>query len=464
MISQVLADFVGQIKANINTEIQMRTRDEGDLDRIKTKYGPEVLQGLVKASVGTGMVENPAYNRGRPYFVSFRPLLHNTQRLSDEELEKYNKYNEQIDDLQYQIEQLEELKQDVFDLKLQLKLSLDKVKQGNFNMVEIYLQELVPRVEKMWVKLGKTPKKRELKLIDINSLKEEMKKAEESRKAFEQNNPQQQSAEKKEEKKILKYEKVVEFNKALNFNNGVSVTSLQELLDVMPNITGPTFKHHVNSERNDIADWIEKNFDDKELADKLRAAKNNEEYVKILEEDKAKNNKPIDEKKSENQKADSNQDNVNNINQNDVNSSNQNKVSTLNNNQNSSNNQEQGQNNQKQESYDSWDSLKGKLSELRDEDKIKHLEDVRKKNPKDLNILFSLALLYHKLKNYDASEKIYKEILSFDPKNYKALYYLGGLMKSQKKFEEAANYFNKYLEIKDDPKIKELLDKMKSMK
>lgn len=80
--------------------------------------------------------------------------------MPDEELEKYNRYNEQIDDLQYQIEQLEELKQDVFDLKLQLKLSLDKVKQGNFNMVEIYLQELVPRAQKMWIKLGKSPKER----------------------------------------------------------------------------------------------------------------------------------------------------------------------------------------------------------------------------------------------------------------------------------------------------------------
>ena len=34
LISQVLADFVGQIKANINTEVQMRTRDEGDLNRL----------------------------------------------------------------------------------------------------------------------------------------------------------------------------------------------------------------------------------------------------------------------------------------------------------------------------------------------------------------------------------------------------------------------------------------------
>ena len=34
MISQVLTDFAGETKANISTEVQMRTRDQGDLDRI----------------------------------------------------------------------------------------------------------------------------------------------------------------------------------------------------------------------------------------------------------------------------------------------------------------------------------------------------------------------------------------------------------------------------------------------
>ena len=104
--------------------------------------------------------------------------MHNTQRLADEELEKYNKFNELIDDLSYQLEQLEAEKQDVFDLKLQLKLALDKVKGGNFNMVDIYLQEVIPRLEKMWIKLGKKPKKREIKTVDLKSLKEDLKKAE----------------------------------------------------------------------------------------------------------------------------------------------------------------------------------------------------------------------------------------------------------------------------------------------
>jgi hypothetical protein len=453
MISQVLADFVGQIKANINTEIQMRTRDEGDLDRIKTKYGTEVLQGLVKASVGSGMVENPAYNRGKPYFVSFRPLLHNTQRLPDEELEKYNKYNEQIDDLQYQIEQLEELKQDVFDLKLQLKLSLDKVKQGNFNMVEIYLQELIPRVQKMWIKLGKSPKKRELKLIDVKALKEEMKKAEDSRKEYEKNNPKKaEEGEKKEEKKVLKYEQVLDFNNALNFSNGVTVTSLQELADVMPNINGPTFKHHVTAEKNDVADWVEKNFHDKELADKLRAAKNNQEYVTLLNEDKAKNNKPItdgkesekkEEKREEKKKEEENDDKMTGNAQEAA------KVKT--------NKETSAQND---DDSVSWNDIKKRLSGLAPEDKIKLLEKSQKKYPADMNIKFSLALLYHAMKKDDLSEGTYKQILSLSPDNPKALYYLGGLMKTQRRYPEALEYLNKYLEKNDDPKVSALIEKM----
>jgi tetratricopeptide (TPR) repeat protein len=450
MISQVLADFVGQIKANINTEIQMRTRDEGDLDRIKTKYGTDVLQGLVKASVGSGMVENPAYNRGKPYFVSFRPLLHNTQRLPDEELEKYNKYNEQIDDLQYQIEQLEELKQDVFDLKLQVKLSLDKVKQGNFNMVEIYLQELVPRVQKMWIKLGKSPKKRELKLIDVKALKDEMKKAEDSRKEYEKNNPKVDAVEKKEEKKVLKYEKVLDFNNALNFSNGVTITSLQELIDVMPNINGPTFKHHVTAEKNDVADWVEKNFHDKELADKLRAAKNNLEYVAILADDKTKNNKPIVEEAVVEKKSAEKSDLAPVATTTAGNSSIQETVGAV----------------KKPDDEDSvsWNEIKNRLSGLESDEKVRLLEKSQQKYPHDLNIKFSLALLYHKMKKDDLSEGIYKQILSLSADNPKALYYLGGLLKTQKRYSEALEYLNKYLAKNNDPKVSSLVEKIMKVK
>ena len=313
LISQVLADFVGQIKANINTEIQMRTRDEGDIDRIKAKYGTDVLQGLVEASVGFGMVENPAYNNGRPYFVSFRPLLHNTQRLSDEELEKYDNCNEIIDDLHYQLEQLDAEKQDVFGLKLELKLALDKVKSGNFTMVEIYLQELVPRIEKIWKHLNKVPKKRELKLVDIASLKSELKKAEESRNEFEKEQHTMQAKATDDFVKILDEDKsknTMLFTpqtslapQTLSVSSTLPVSptpirpeqyfytvdhlilqSLRELSTYLTTCSPDAFAYHVNSTRNDFANWIRGVFLFNSLADTIQNITDKNEMHQHLEE------------------------------------------------------------------------------------------------------------------------------------------------------------------------------------
>jgi DNA segregation ATPase FtsK/SpoIIIE-like protein len=185
LVSQVLSDFVGEIKANINTEVQMRTRDEGDLGRIKIKYGEEFLQSLVKASVGVGMFVNTAYNKGKPYFINFRPILHNTRRLSDEELEKYNKYNEIIDDFESQVDQLEKEKVDIFDLKMELKLIKDKLMTGNFSVVDIYIEGLGPRLQKQWEKIGKKPKKIEKKLIDVSEIQKSVEEAKKARAVYE---------------------------------------------------------------------------------------------------------------------------------------------------------------------------------------------------------------------------------------------------------------------------------------
>jgi hypothetical protein len=182
LISQVMKDFVGEIKANINTELQARTLDEGDLDRIKTKYGEEFLKSLVKAEIGVIMFQNSSYNRGRPYFINFRPILHSTRRLSDEELEKYNQYNDKVDDIEFLIDKLGEEKVDTFDLKMELKLVKDKIMTGSFSVVDVYLEGLVPRVQKEWDKLGKTPPKREVELVSEEEMVEEEKKAEAEKK------------------------------------------------------------------------------------------------------------------------------------------------------------------------------------------------------------------------------------------------------------------------------------------
>jgi hypothetical protein len=185
LISQVLSDFVGEVKANINTEIQTRTIEESDLERIKTKYGEEFLKSLVRAEVGVAMFQNAEYNKGKPYFINFRPILHNTRRLSDEELEKYNSYNEIVEDMEYQVEQLDQLKIDVFDLKMELKLIKDKIMTGNFSVVDIYLEGLRPRLQKQWEKLGKKPQKKQKLLADISEIKKSVEEAKKARANFE---------------------------------------------------------------------------------------------------------------------------------------------------------------------------------------------------------------------------------------------------------------------------------------
>jgi len=285
LISQVLSDFIGETKANISTEIQMRTRDEGDLNRIKEKYGGGMLQSLVKASTGTGMLENAAYNNGNPYFVSFRPLLHEHARLSDEELDNYNKYNDIIDDLEYQIDQLEQEKIDVFDLRLELKMALDKVKSGNFNMVDIYLEGLIPRLKDEWKKLGKQPEKREVKLVSDAELKRDFQKAQEARKKFE-----------KEQEKTGKFKK--KELEPLRLKSGIVVVDANELIDALKAMDKKTYLQHVNDNENVFADWYQ-GFDDA-MSDKLRAVKKKSNIIKILKgEEPEPEEEPEEEKKEE---------------------------------------------------------------------------------------------------------------------------------------------------------------------
>ncbi|MEK6946659.1 MAG: DUF87 domain-containing protein [Nanoarchaeota archaeon] len=274
LISQVLTDFVGETKANINTEIQMRTRDQGDLERIKNKYGSYMLQSLLKSATGTGMMENAAYNKGNPYFVSFKPLLHEHARLSDEELDNYNKYNEVIEDLDYQLEQLEKSGVDIFDLKLEVKMALDKVKSGSFNMVNIYLEGLTPRIKSNWDKLGKQPEKRRLKLVTESELKEELERAKEARKKFEDH---QKSAPKSG----------LEEHGVLTLKNGIVIAKKKEMLDALQAIDDKTFIAHVNEQRNDFSDWLANI--DKEAAEKIKAIKTRKEMIEILKKLEAQN-------------------------------------------------------------------------------------------------------------------------------------------------------------------------------
>ena len=142
VISQVIEDFPEEVRANIGTQIQMRTEYEGDLDRIERKYGNHITQGVTKAGTGTGMIQNSSYNHGRPYFVDFRPIKHSPERLSDDQLDKFEKYNRRLDEIQDIIEILEDQGEDVFEYKSQLQLVKKNIRKKSFNLVETYIEEL----------------------------------------------------------------------------------------------------------------------------------------------------------------------------------------------------------------------------------------------------------------------------------------------------------------------------------
>ena len=108
-----------------------------------------------------------------------------------------------------------------------------------------------------------------------------------------------------------------------------------------------------------------------------------------------------------------------------------------------------------------WNDIKPKLKTLNGDDQIIILEKSVKKYPQDINIKSSLAMLYHKKKDYEKAEKMYKEILELYPKNTKALFYLGGLYKNQKRYDDALKYLNLYIEVKKtDPKTRELIQRL----
>jgi len=147
LISQVIGDFPEEVRANIGTQVQMRTEYEGDLDRIQRKYGDHISQGVTKSNTGTGMIQNSSYNHGRPYFVDFRPLKHSPEKISDDKLEKFEDYNRRIDKIEDMIDVLDDMGEDVFDYRSRLNLAKKNLRKMSFNLVDTYLEELNNELE-----------------------------------------------------------------------------------------------------------------------------------------------------------------------------------------------------------------------------------------------------------------------------------------------------------------------------
>ncbi|MEM2878942.1 MAG: Ig-like domain-containing protein, partial [Candidatus Hadarchaeales archaeon] len=184
--SQVVSDFEKEIRANIRTQIQMWTRDEEELARITEKFGVEHMQSISKAPVGYGMIVNSDYNRGRPYYVNFRPILHQVSRLTPDELKRYYEADERVEDVKFKVRKLEEKGVDTFDVRVELDLAEKKLEEGAFDMVDLYLESLEPGVERLCEKHGLKGIKRERGMITEAELKKAEMEAIEERKEVEE--------------------------------------------------------------------------------------------------------------------------------------------------------------------------------------------------------------------------------------------------------------------------------------
>ena len=66
-------------------------------------------------------------------------------------------------------------------------------------------------------------------------------------------------------------------------NNGPIVRNIYEMADVLANIKDETFRHHVNSEKNDIANWARDVLKDDELALSISKASSNSRIRKTIQ-------------------------------------------------------------------------------------------------------------------------------------------------------------------------------------
>jgi hypothetical protein len=149
LISQVLMDFKGAIRANISTEIQMRTKYTGDIRRVTQKYGFQYSSTTTKLKTGTGMVQNAEFNHGKPFFIEFRPLLHDTGRLSDKDVDEYIKYDTEVQQLIQRAKELKARGIDTSDIDFELKLARDKISTTMFAMAKTYIDSVKNRIKKV---------------------------------------------------------------------------------------------------------------------------------------------------------------------------------------------------------------------------------------------------------------------------------------------------------------------------
>ena len=142
MASQILSDFKEAIGGNVLTEIQLNTKNMNDIKKAEQKYGTAYAKRITRQSIGVALVQNPRYNSGKPWFINFRPPMHDPHKLSEEDLAAYDKFTAKIKDIKERINDLKAKGEDTSEFELDLNLANNKLKEGKFKMTDIYIEEI----------------------------------------------------------------------------------------------------------------------------------------------------------------------------------------------------------------------------------------------------------------------------------------------------------------------------------
>jgi hypothetical protein len=142
MCSQVLSDFKEAIAGNVLTDIQLNTKSLSDIEKVQSKYGEIYAQKISRQGVGVGMIQNPKYNDGKPYFIHFRPTFHNPHKIPNEDMTTYKDFAMRIDKIEEVIAEMKKHGRDTADIEIEFKLTNNKLKQGEFRLAKIYLNSL----------------------------------------------------------------------------------------------------------------------------------------------------------------------------------------------------------------------------------------------------------------------------------------------------------------------------------
>ena len=70
---------------------------------------------------------------------------------------------------------------------------------------------------------------------------------------------------------------------------------------------------------------------------------------------------------------------------------------------------------------------------------------ILKRNPKRIDVLMRLGLVYFQQHDYDKCENVTKKIISYDPNNSQAIYNLGAIKDTQGKNDEAKKIWNELI-------------------